>query len=133
MPESNTHLHKVRDSGIIIPCNLQHAILMILFTFPRLFTNWTQCMQTMDACKPWMTYTQNDKRPTPLYRCFQCATFDTPHSHHDFCMQFWPTKSNPMQFCTFWSCVVPYYLIIGNNSSEPYPSVVKTLFRLGVM
>ena len=33
-----------------------------------------------------------DKRP--LYRCFQCANFDTPHSHHDFCMHFWPTKTD---------------------------------------
>ena len=31
----------------------------------------------------------------PLYRCFQRANFDTPqHGHHEFCMQFWPTRTD---------------------------------------
>ena len=37
---------------------------------------------------------QNGIRSMPLYRCFQCANFDTPHGHHEFCMQFWPTRTD---------------------------------------
>jgi len=37
---------------------------------------------------------QNGIRSTPLYRCFQCKNFDTPHGHHKFCMQFWPTQTD---------------------------------------
>ena len=37
---------------------------------------------------------QNGIRSTPLYRCFQCANFDTPHGRHEFCVQFWPTGTD---------------------------------------
>jgi len=37
---------------------------------------------------------QDGIRSMPLYRCFQRANFDTPHGHHEFCMQFWPTRTD---------------------------------------
>ena len=37
---------------------------------------------------------QNSRRSTPINRCFQPANFDTPHGHHEFCMQFWPTRTD---------------------------------------
>ena len=37
---------------------------------------------------------QNGIRPTPPYRCFQRANFDTPRGHHEFCMQVWPTQTD---------------------------------------
>ena len=49
---------------------------------------------------------QNGIRSMPLYRCFQRANFDTPHGHHEFRMQFWPTI--PMWFRTLRSCEVAF-------------------------
>ena len=37
---------------------------------------------------------QDGIRSMPLYRCFQRANFDTPHGHHEFRMQFWPTRTD---------------------------------------
>ena len=37
---------------------------------------------------------QNGRRSTPINRCFQPANFDTPHGHHEFCMQFWPAETD---------------------------------------
>ena len=44
----------------------------------------------------------------PLYRCFQRANFDTPHGHHEFRMQFWPTRTDShavSHFKELWSVV----------------------------
>jgi len=66
----DAHLLKVRDSGIIIPCNMQ--LCMQFWWFFWLFFVYLQivltkagytvhanqgCMLSMAACKPWMTYT----------------------------------------------------------------------------
>ena len=37
---------------------------------------------------------RNCTKSTPLYRCFQRANFDTPHGHHEFCMQFRPAETD---------------------------------------
>ena len=65
---------------------------------------------------------QNGIRSTPMYRCFQRANFDTPHGHHEFRMQFWPTRTDShavSHFKELWglgptpgkySHIIPFFL-----------------------
>ena len=75
---------------------------------------------------------QNGIRSTPLYRCFQRANFDTPHGHHEFCMQFWPAETDShavshfMELCPEISVLPVALVLVRATSSSSTPSPAPT-------
>ena len=63
---------------------------------------------------------QNGIRSMPLYRCFQRANFDTAHGHHEFCMQFWPTRTDSHAVTHFKELWLGPWGALPKTSHSPY-------------